>query len=71
VADGDTPPWSPDMSGRVAASREDVRIRNGVTRITMPVTAAQRAALADDGRVLVAFETTRNEVQALDVPLGG
>ena len=71
VADGDTPPWSPDMSGRVVAKREDVALGNGVTHITLPLTAAQREAVSKDGRVLVSFETPQNEVQALDVPLDG
>ena len=71
AADGGTPPWSPDMSGRVVASREDIALGNGVTHLTIPLTSAQTNALAKDGRVLVAFETPQNEVQALDVPFGG
>ena len=29
AADGTTPPWSPDMSGRVVATREDIALGNG------------------------------------------
>ena len=65
------PPWSPDMSGRVVAEREDVAVGNGVTHITIPLDAGARDALAEDGRVLVSFETPKDEVQALDVPLDG
>jgi Ca2+-binding RTX toxin-like protein len=59
VADGDVPPWGTDMSGRVKGSRT-VTLGNGVTRVTLP----------DAERVLVSFETTRNEVQALDLTPG-
>ena len=48
VADGDTPPWSPDMSGRVLAKREDVALGSGVTHITLStasLTDAQREAV--------------------------
>ena len=60
VSDGGTPPWSPDMSGRLRGSRT-VAVSRGYTRVTLPRNGAQR--------VLVSFETPRNEVQALDLPL--
>ena len=69
VADGDVPPWSPDMSGRVLAERRDVTVGNGVTRVSLPLDAGERDKLAADGRVLVAFETPQDEVQAIDAKL--
>ncbi len=70
-ADGDVPPWSPDMSGRVLAERHDIQLGNGVTHVSLPLDAGERDKLAADGRVLVAFETPQDEVQALDVALDG
>jgi len=66
VTDGGVPPWSPDMSGRVVADTV-VELRPGWRRVTVPLTAAQRAALARDGSALVSFETAAGEVQALDL----
>ena len=71
VADGDTPRWSPDMSGRVVEKANNVELTDGTKHLTFPVTEAQQKALSEDGRVLVSFETPQNEVQALDVPLDG
>jgi Ca2+-binding RTX toxin-like protein/LmbE family N-acetylglucosaminyl deacetylase len=69
-ADGGSPPWGNDMSGRVVASRT-VDLAAGLNRVSIQVGAAGRAALAADGRVLISFETPDDRVQALDVPFGG
>ena len=37
--------------------------------MTIPLTAAQRAALERDGSALISFETPAGEVQAFDMPL--
>ncbi|ADB35049.1 LmbE family protein [Kribbella flavida DSM 17836] len=70
VTDGGIPPWSPDMSGHLVkqSSRELTR---GVQRWSVPLTAAQLARLRTDGRLLVSYETARDEVQAFDVRLSG
>ncbi|GAA3553617.1 sugar-binding protein [Kribbella ginsengisoli] len=70
VTDGGYPPWSPDMSGHVVKQAER-QLANGVKHLSIPLTAAQRAKLAADGRLLVSFETAQNEVQAFDVRLSG
>ncbi len=68
VTDGATPPWSPDMSGHVVkeASRQ---ITGGTDRWSIPLTPAQHAKLAADGRLLVSYETPQNKVQAFDIRL--
>ncbi|TDD25245.1 LmbE family protein [Kribbella turkmenica] len=70
VTDGGTPPWSPDMSGHVVeeAGRQ---LTPGIDRWSIPLTPAQRAELAADGRLLVSYETPQDEVQAFDVRLSG
>jgi LmbE family N-acetylglucosaminyl deacetylase len=67
-ADGTVPPWSPDMSGRVVASRT-VMVQAGSTHVSIPLDAAARARLAADGSALISFETASAEVQALDIRL--
>jgi hypothetical protein len=66
--DGGTPPWGANMSGRVVRSAT-VDVRPGLRRVTIPVDAAARAALAADGSSLISFETRDEEVQAFDLPL--
>jgi hypothetical protein len=68
VTDGGIPPWAPDMSGHVVkqSSRELVR---GVQRWSVPLTAAEQTRLRDNGRLLLSYETPRDEVQAFDVRL--
>ena len=70
LADGGVPPWSPDMSGRVAGDAI-VDVRPGRQVVRIPLDAATRARLARDGSALISFETADDEVQALDVRLGG
>ncbi len=65
-----TPPWSPDMSGRVVRDQV-VAVRAGRQRVRIPLDVAARAKLAADGSALISFETPDGEVQALDVRLGG
>ena len=68
VTDGATPPWSPDMSGRV--SRDTiVDVTVGKQAVTIPLDDAAYAKLAKDGSALISFETPDEEVQAFDVPL--
>jgi LmbE family N-acetylglucosaminyl deacetylase len=68
LTDGGIPPWSPDMSGRVVRDVV-VQVRPGRNTVTIPLTAAQRAALERDGSAIVSFETPAGEVQALDESL--
>ncbi|MEI8408346.1 MULTISPECIES: PIG-L family deacetylase [unclassified Kribbella] len=70
VTDGATPPWSPDMSGHVV-KQSTQQITRGTTRWSIPLTPAQRATLAADGRLLLSYETPQNKVQAFDVRLSG
>jgi hypothetical protein len=70
LSDGGIPPWSPDMSGRVQGSAT-VALAAGRRHISIPLDAAARARLAQDGSALISFETADDEVQALDVRLGG
>ncbi|MGH2969968.1 MAG: sugar-binding protein, partial [Solirubrobacteraceae bacterium] len=75
VSDGDTPPWGPDMSGRVVASRQ-VELTAGLNRVAVAVDAVGHDRLAADGRALISFETPEpdpddKKVQALDVTLDG
>ncbi|MEU4608265.1 PIG-L family deacetylase [Kribbella sp. NPDC023972] len=69
VTDGATPPWSPDMSGHVV-KQSSQQITRGTQRWSIPLTPAQRAKLAADGRLLVSYETSDNKVQAFDIRLG-
>jgi hypothetical protein len=68
VTDGGYPPWSPDLSGHLVKQTSQ-QLARGVTHLSIPLTAAQRAKLAADGRLLVSFETAQNQVQAFDVRL--
>ncbi|MEV8374560.1 sugar-binding protein [Kribbella sp. NPDC056861] len=68
VTDGGYPPWSPDMSGHVVKQTSQ-QITRGVQHLAIPLSKAQRAKLAADGRLLVSFETAQNQVQAYDVRL--
>ena len=68
VTDGGIPAWSPDMSGHLVA-QQAVQVRAGRTQVSIPLTAAQRAKLAADGKLLVSYETVNDEVQALDLRL--
>ncbi|GAB2631421.1 PIG-L family deacetylase [Kribbella swartbergensis] len=70
VTDGATPPWSPDMSGHLVEQATH-QITRGIQRWSIPLTPAQRARLAADGRLLISYETPQNEVQAFDVRISG
>ncbi|MFG1620966.1 PIG-L family deacetylase [Kribbella sp. NPDC049227] len=70
VTDGGIPPWSPDMSGHLVKQATQ-NVTPGVQHWSIPLTAAQRATLAEDGRLLVSYETPQNEVQAFDLRLSG
>ncbi|TCC39178.1 LmbE family protein [Kribbella capetownensis] len=70
VTDGGIPPWSPDMSGHLVKQATQ-SVTHGVQHWSIPLTAAQRATLAKDGRLLVSYETPQNEVQAFDLELSG
>lgn len=68
VTDGGVPPWSPDMSGHlIKQSTQEIKPR--AQRWTIPLTPAQRATLAADGRLLISYETAQNKVQAFDIRL--
>ncbi|MEV4260902.1 PIG-L family deacetylase [Kribbella sp. NPDC049584] len=66
ITDGATPPWSPNMSGHLV-NQATQAITRGVQHWTIPLTAAQRTQLMNQGHLLVSYETTQNEVQAFDI----
>ncbi|MEV0288296.1 PIG-L family deacetylase [Kribbella sp. NPDC050820] len=68
VTDGGTPPWSPDMSGHVV-KQTSKDITRGTSRWSIPLTPAEHAKLAKDGRLLISYETPQNTVQAFDLRL--
>jgi hypothetical protein len=69
--DGGTPPWSPDMSGRLV--RDVVVSIGGACRqhLSIPFDHTAHDNLVASGSVLASFETPNDEVQALFVPLSG
>jgi hypothetical protein len=68
TSDGTVPPWSPDMSGRVLRS-VTVPLSAGKRHVSIPLDAAARQRLAQDGSALISFETPGDAVQALDIRL--
>jgi len=68
VTDGGIPAWAPDMSGHLVKQSAKA-ITRGVQVWSIPLTAAERRKLAEDGRLLVSFETAADQVQAFDVRL--
>jgi len=70
ITDGATPPWSPNLSGRLVEQATQ-QITRGVQHWSVPLTADQRAQLQTQGHLLVSYETPANEVQAFDVRLSG
>jgi hypothetical protein len=64
VSDGSTPPWSPDMSGRLLGQRT-LPLRPGAHLVSFAV--RNRALLQRDGRVLVSFDAANGGVQALSL----
>jgi hypothetical protein len=56
------------MSGHLVTQASQ-QINYGVQHWSIPLTAAQRATLSADGRLLVSYETPQNEVQAFDLQL--
>jgi len=69
ITDGATPPWSPNMSGHLV-NQATQAITRGIQHWTIPLTAAQRTQLMNQGHLLVSYETPRNEVQAFDIRIG-
>ncbi|MBB5979142.1 PIG-L family deacetylase [Kribbella solani] len=68
VSDGGYPAWSPDMSGHVV-NHTASQITSKTKHLSIPITAAQRSALLKDGRLLISYQTPKDEVQALDLKL--
>ncbi len=68
VTDGGYPAWSPDMSGHVV-KQATAQITKKTRHLSIPITAAQRAKLLQDGRLLISYETPTNQVQAFDLRL--
>jgi GlcNAc-PI de-N-acetylase/Carbohydrate family 9 binding domain-like len=66
--DGGSPPWSPDMSGRVLGD-QTAQLTAGRQTVRIPIDAAKYERLRRDGSALVSFETPDGEVQALDLRL--
>jgi hypothetical protein len=58
------------MSGHLV-KQSTQQITRGVQHWSIPLTAAQRAKLTADGRLLISYETPENEVQAFDIRLSG
>jgi hypothetical protein len=75
VTDGGIPPWSPDMSGRLAVvgggltGSTDAAIVAGKQKVTIALTPSQYQKLAANGSALISFETPGNQVQAFYIPL--
>lgn len=70
VTDGGIPPWAPDMSGHLVKQSAQ-QITRGVQVWSIPLTAAQRQKLAQDGRLLVSYENAADQVQAFDIKISG
>jgi len=68
VTDGGIPVWSPDMGGHVV-KQSTSQIAVGTKHVSIPLSAADRARLAEDGRLLISYETATDEVQAFDIRL--
>jgi hypothetical protein len=68
VTDGAIPAWSPDLSGHLVKQLTS-QLAPGRKHLSIPVSAADRARLAEDGRLLISYETKKDEVQALDLRL--
>lgn len=68
VTDGGIPAWSPDMSGHIV-KQQAVSVQQGRKHLSIPLSSAERARLVQVGRLLVSYETPKNEVQALDLRL--
>ncbi len=62
VSDGSTPPWSPDMGGRLLGEKT-LHLRAGTHQVSFPV--SKPAWLLHAGRVLVSFDASNGGVQAL------
>jgi hypothetical protein len=56
------------MSGRLVRA-VTVPVRAGRRRVSIPLGAAERERLAQDGSALISFETPADEVQALEIRL--
>jgi LmbE family N-acetylglucosaminyl deacetylase len=68
VTDGGIPAWSPDMSGHVVKQSTNP-ITEKTKHLSIQISAAQRARLVQDGRLLISYETAKDEVQAVDLHL--
>jgi hypothetical protein len=70
LTDGGSPPWSPDMSGRVVRSAA-FNVSAGKRKVSITLDRAAYDKLAANGSALISFETPHNEVQAFFFPLEG
>jgi len=70
LTDGGIPAWSPDMGGHVVKELTKQMTR-GTQHLSIPLTAGERVRLAQDGRLLISYETQKDEVQAFDIRLKG
>jgi hypothetical protein len=61
-------PWGPDMGGHLLASTEK-KVGRGNGTVTLTLDAADRAALATDGAILMSFQTTSGAVNAWYFPV--
>jgi uncharacterized repeat protein (TIGR01451 family) len=66
ATDGTTPPWAPDMSGRVVGDQV-VSVVSGDNHFSIPITTAGHDRLAFDGSALVSFEEASRANQAFDL----
>jgi len=66
--DGQAPPWGENMGGRLVGSATQP-IGTGTSTITLPLTAEGFAALAEDGSVLVSYESASEGVNAWHFPV--
>jgi hypothetical protein len=56
------------MSGHVVKQSTNP-ITEKTMHLSIQISAAQRARLVQDGRLLISYETTKDEVQAFDLRL--
>lgn len=69
VTDGGIPAWSPDMSGHVL-SKATQQVRKGTSSVSLGLSPTERAQVAAGGtRLLVSYETSAGQVQAIDHPI--
>ncbi|RMB58182.1 PIG-L family deacetylase [Tessaracoccus antarcticus] len=63
-----TAPWGDDMGGRLLASAT-AQVGTGTGTVTLPLTASALTSLAEDGTILLSFESASGAVNAWAYPV--